>query len=109
MTIKISAITQTKKILPTVRKVSAIKTKLPSMYIQKGSMTVMSASALAMILPASDFLNKTKDDSISYNLNNYVNRNGQWYEVHYPMDGSDYYHEIPCADPYAHNQYYPIS
>lgn len=79
--------------------------KLPS---AENSMTVLSASALAMILPADSFLKKTNAESMK--LTDYIERNGQWYKIHYPIDGSDYYHEIPCDDPYKNqNQYYPCS
>ena len=79
--------------------------KLPS--APKG-MEVMSASALAMILPADSFLKKTNAEPMK--LTDYIERNGRWYKIHYPMDGSDYYHEIPCDNPYKNkNQYYPGS
>lgn len=70
--------------------------KLPA--AEKG-MAMMSASALAMILPADSFLKKTNHEPMQ--LTDYVKRGNQWYEKHYPMDGSDYYHETACEDPYS--------
>ena len=75
--------------------------KLPS--VEKG-MAAISASALAMILPAHSFLEKTNKESLK--MMEYVNRDGQWYKVHYPMDGSDYYYEFPCGNPYDNGYKY---
>ena len=105
---KISAITSINKTIINNSKNKKVKHDLPSMFLQKGGLTVMSASALSMILPADDFLNKTNDKTISCTHDGYVYRDGQWYERHVPTDGSDYYHEIPCRNPYE-RPYYPSS
>lgn len=63
------------------------------------------AGSLGVLLPASEFLNKT----YSLSDDGYVYRDGQWYEKHMPQDSSDYYHETPCSDPYQKPTYIPGS
>lgn len=105
--IKISAITSIGKNMTSIKNSAKIKCELPSMFIKKGGVTVTSLSALSMILPASKFLDKT--NIISCTHDGYVQRDGQWYERHVPTDGSDYYHEVPCSNPYEKPKYYPGS
>lgn len=83
-----------------------IVSKTTKAIAKKAETKMMDLKSLALLLPASAFLNKT--DETLY-CDDYVNISGQWYKEHYPMDGSDYYHIIPCDDPYKKPTYIPGS
>ena len=95
MSIRISSINANMPVYMLNSKNITKKIKLPA---AENGMAALSASALAMILPANSFLEKTNQEPLK--MMEYVNRNGHWYKVHYPMDGSDYYYEFPCGNPY---------
>ena len=79
--------------------------KAAKSIVKKTEAKMMNSKTLALLLPASSFLSKT-DKALSCG---YRNIDGQWYEEHYPMDGSDYYRIIPCDDPYKKPAYIPGS
>ena len=88
------------------KQTKSTKNTMPEMLLRtKEGAQILVTSSMAMILPASSFLNKTE----KYCNDGYTYRDGQWYEKHLPQDGSDYYHETPCEDPYKKPQYYPGS
>lgn len=90
------------KLQPAARKVSAkMKTRIP-----KTDPKILAATTMAMLMPATSFLNKTNELKLE---DRYEKIGDQWYRIHTPVDASDYPSQTPCDNPYKQPSYVPYS